>query len=103
MSIVALIENLKKIPEKLLSNQSKEFITLSTDHQIEYLENNFDVQQKNHPEIACIATLKMSSVDKYSVSCLVIGSEDGDVIVLDPQTYTQLISVRVFMFLIIVF
>lgn len=38
--------------------------------------------------------MKMHSIDKYSVSCVVIATEDGDVILLEPQTFSQLCQVR---------
>lgn len=88
-----IIEGLKKIPEKVLSNQSKDFLILNNEQQVDYLETRKDLPQKRYADIACMTILKMSSVDKYAMSCLVIGSEDGDIIILDPQTFSQLSSV----------
>ncbi|XP_041977517.1 Bardet-Biedl syndrome 1 protein homolog [Aricia agestis] len=93
-TVLRLIENLKKIPEKVLSNQSKDFLTLNIEQQMEYLETYNNIPHKKYSDISCITTLKMSSVDKYAASCLVVGSEDGDVIILDPQTFTPLTCVK---------
>lgn len=78
------------MPQKILSIQSRDFLSLTLEQQMEFLENTTEVPKKRHREIACITTLRMSSVDKYSVSCLVVGTEDGEIIILDPQTFTQM-------------
>lgn len=85
-----LTENLKAIPHKILSAQSRNFIALTSEQQLEYLEHMPEAPSKQHPEVACITTMKMHSVDLYSVSCLVVGTEDGEVIILDPQTFAQM-------------
>ncbi|XP_052751876.1 Bardet-Biedl syndrome 1 protein isoform X3 [Galleria mellonella] len=93
--IAALTESFKSIPEKVLSTQSRNFLAMSEDQQLEYLEHLTELPSRKVPEIACIATLKMQSVDRYSVSCLVVGSEDGEVIVLETQTFTQIAQAKV--------
>ncbi|XP_059061771.1 Bardet-Biedl syndrome 1 protein homolog [Achroia grisella] len=93
--MTTLTESLKSIPEKVLTPQSKNFLSMSEDQQLDYLENLNEMPSKKMPEIACMATLKMQSVERYSVSCLVVGSEDGDVIVLETQTFTQIAQAKV--------
>ncbi|XP_049866750.1 Bardet-Biedl syndrome 1 protein homolog [Pectinophora gossypiella] len=90
-----LTESLKAIPQKALSLQSRGFISMSPDQKLEYLEQNPTLPEKRVPEIACIATMKMNSVDRYGVSCLVVGSEDGEVFILDPQTFTQMSQAKI--------
>ncbi|XP_072944110.1 BBSome complex member BBS1 [Epargyreus clarus] len=89
-TIKRLTASLNSIPLKVLSSQSKTFFTMSVDQQLEYLENTIDLPKKLNPEIACITTLRISSVDKYAVSCLVVGTEDGEIIVLDPQNFSPM-------------
>ncbi|XP_021208923.2 Bardet-Biedl syndrome 1 protein isoform X1 [Bombyx mori] len=88
--ITILQENLKAIPPKILSLQSQNFLALTLDQQLEYLEQAAELPMWKPPEITCISTLKMNSIDQYSVSCLVVGTEDGYIIILDPQTFTTL-------------
>lgn len=76
--------------------ESRNFLTLTLDQQLEYLEHSPEPPTKKATEIACIGTLKLNSLEKYSVSCLIVGTEDGNVIVLDPQTFTELFQVLLF-------
>lgn len=43
--------------------------------------------------ITCIGTLKKNMADEDAVSCLVIGTESGDVYILDPEAFTILYKV----------
>lgn len=43
--------------------------------------------------ITCIGTLKKNMADEDAVSCLVIGTENGDVYILDPEAFTILYKV----------
>ncbi|KAJ2952524.1 hypothetical protein O0L34_g6841 [Tuta absoluta] len=85
-----LIESLKAIPHKSLSLQSRNFLEMTTEQQLEYLEQSPSLPENQLPEVTCIATMKFCSVDKNAVTCLVVGSEDGEIIVLDPQNFSQL-------------
>lgn len=46
--------------------------------------------------ITCIGTLKKNMADEDAVSCLVIGTENGDVYILDPEAFTILYKVSTF-------
>nr|CAB3516411.1 unnamed protein product [Spodoptera littoralis] len=69
---------------------NQNLLAFNTEQQLEYLENNTELPSKKNAEIVCVSTLKMHSIDKWSVSCLVVATEDGDVMFLDPQTFSQL-------------
>ncbi|CAH0718778.1 unnamed protein product, partial [Brenthis ino] len=92
--ILTLTDSLHNITQKVLSIQSREFLALTLEQQLEFLESA-KLPKKRYSEIACITTIKMSSVEKYAMSSLVVGTEDGEVIVLDPQTFTQIHLVRI--------
>jgi hypothetical protein len=96
--IPILAENLNALPHKILSAQSRDFLSMTQEQQLDYVEQLQELPARKLPEIACIATMKMHSVERHSVSCLVVGTEDGEVVVLDPQTFTQLtvVSKRIF-------
>ncbi|XP_050345047.1 Bardet-Biedl syndrome 1 protein homolog [Nymphalis io] len=87
--VYTLIDNLHNMPHKILSSQSRHFLELTLEQQLEFLDNA-ELPKKTLSEISCMTTLKMCSVDKYAMSCLVVGTEDGELIVLDPQTFTQI-------------
>nr|XP_049695401.1 Bardet-Biedl syndrome 1 protein homolog [Helicoverpa armigera] len=94
-AISPLIESLKAIPHNTLTVQSQNLLSLTLEQQLEYLENNPELPSKINTEIVCIGTLKMHSIEKYSVSCVVVATEDGDVILLDPQTFSLLSQAKI--------
>ncbi|XP_047527986.1 Bardet-Biedl syndrome 1 protein homolog [Vanessa atalanta] len=87
--VYALTDSLHNMPQKVLSVQSRHFLELTLEQQLEFLDNA-ELPKKTLSEISCMTTLRMCSVDKYAMSCLVLGTEDGELIVLDPQTFTQI-------------
>nr|XP_026501509.1 Bardet-Biedl syndrome 1 protein homolog isoform X1 [Vanessa tameamea]XP_026501510.1 Bardet-Biedl syndrome 1 protein homolog isoform X1 [Vanessa tameamea] len=87
--VYALTDSLHNMPQKVLSSQSRHFLELTLEQQLEFLDNA-ELPKKTLSEISCMTTLRMCSVDKYAMSCLVLGTEDGELIVLDPQTFTQI-------------
>ncbi|KAH9631585.1 hypothetical protein HF086_004352 [Spodoptera exigua] len=89
-AIRPLLDSLRAIPHDLLTPQSQNLLAFTTEQQLEYLENNTELPRKKNAEIVCMNTMKMHSIDKWSVSCLVVATEDGDVVFLDPQTFSQL-------------
>ncbi|XP_067400512.1 Bardet-Biedl syndrome 1 protein-like [Emydura macquarii macquarii] len=40
--------------------------------------------------ITCMSTLKKNMADEDAVSCLVIGTENADVLILEPEAFTIL-------------
>ena len=51
---------------------------------------NFEIFQT---VITCLGTLKKSMSDEDAISCLVLGTEDKSVYVLDPEAFTVLATV----------
>ena len=43
--------------------------------------------------ITCLATLKKSLADEDAISCLVLGTENKAIYVLDPEAFTVLATV----------
>ncbi|XP_045542915.1 Bardet-Biedl syndrome 1 protein [Papilio machaon] len=89
-SLRGLTASLQAIPQKVLSNQSQNFLNLDFEQRIEYLEQLKVLPDRKNVEIVCITTMKINSVNKHGVSCLVVGSEEGDIIILDPTTFTPM-------------
>ena len=46
--------------------------------------------------ITCLKTLKKSMADEDAISCLVLGTENKSIYVLDPEAFTVLTTVSVF-------
>lgn len=44
--------------------------------------------------ITCMGTLKKNMADEDAISCLVIGMESSEILVLDPEAFTILTKVR---------
>ncbi|XP_032429730.1 BBSome complex member BBS1 isoform X2 [Xiphophorus hellerii] len=51
---------------------------------------SLDINPLEQTVITCIGTLKKSTADEDGISCLVIGTENSDVFVLDPEAFTIL-------------
>ena len=45
--------------------------------------------------LTCIATLQKSMADEDAISCLVIGTENNTIFILDPEAFTVLAEVTV--------
>ena len=48
---------------------------------------------KRQTVITCLNTLKKSMADEDAISCLVLGTEDKSIYVLDPEAFTVLATV----------
>ncbi len=49
---------------------------------------------KRQSIITCLTTLKKSHAEDTAVSCLVVGTENKDLYILDPEAFTALAKVR---------
>ena len=77
-----------------LTVRSLRFLQLSDSNDM----NNFCDVYKNSPlkrqtVITCLNTLKKSMADDDAISCLVLGTEDKSIYVLDPEAFTVLAAV----------
>ncbi|CAK1552617.1 unnamed protein product [Leptosia nina] len=89
-SVTRLCEELESLSNDLCY-QSKTFLLMTIEEKLSFLETA-ELPNEIPTEFVCLTTLKMSALDKMAVSCLVVGTEDGDIIVLDPHTFTQLLK-----------
>ncbi|CAI9730782.1 Bardet-Biedl syndrome 1 protein homolog isoform X1 [Octopus vulgaris] len=60
-----------------------------------YVETFQDSPLKKQPVITCMNTLNKSSSDEDAVSCLVIGTENKTITILDPAAFTVLKTMKV--------
>ncbi|CAG5011640.1 unnamed protein product [Parnassius apollo] len=68
----ALTTSLLSIPQKVLSNQSQNFLSLDFEQRLEYLQQMTELPGCKNSEISCITALKMNSVDKYAAKLYTI-------------------------------
>ncbi|KAE8740184.1 hypothetical protein FOCC_FOCC014304 [Frankliniella occidentalis] len=52
------------------------------------------VQQYCKTVVTCVTTLKKALADEKAVSCLVVGTESGEILVLDPEAFTILEKIK---------
>ncbi|KAI8435331.1 hypothetical protein MSG28_003656 [Choristoneura fumiferana] len=90
VTVSTYTESLRSIPEKILSLQSRNLLSMTVDQQLEYLEHVSSLPVMDLPDITCVTSMKMNSVDRYGAGCLIVGTEEGDVIVLESQTFAPL-------------
>ncbi|XP_061462366.1 Bardet-Biedl syndrome 1 protein isoform X3 [Rhineura floridana] len=81
--------------EPPLSVQSLRFLGLDPP-EMESFVNQYKMQPlKRQSLITCMATLKKSVADEGSISCLVLGTENTDIIILDPEPFNTLVQTKV--------
>lgn len=99
-----MLENLKNEGVQLTVRSYK--ITQVNPSEIDlldaYVETFKDFTLRKQPVITCMGTLRKSSTDDDAISCLIIGTENCSIYVLDPAAFTvlktmSLPSVPVFM------
>ncbi|KAM9700235.1 BBSome complex member BBS1 isoform 2-T2 [Menidia menidia] len=74
-------------PAAPLSVRSLHFLSLDPQHMDEFVQLHKQQPIRRQTVITCIGTLKKSTADEDGVSCLVIGTESGDVFILDPEAF----------------
>eukprot|EP00455_Lapot_gusevi_P029644 TRINITY_DN3175_c0_g1_i7.p1 TRINITY_DN3175_c0_g1~~TRINITY_DN3175_c0_g1_i7.p1 ORF type:complete len:595 (+),score=101.41 TRINITY_DN3175_c0_g1_i7:67-1851(+) len=70
----------------LLSGRSLDLISLSdTESQREFVEHHRHLPLSQQTVVTCMETLQKDSEEPKSISCLVLGTENREVIILDPS------------------
>ncbi|XP_066466343.1 Bardet-Biedl syndrome 1 protein isoform X2 [Tiliqua scincoides] len=90
---LVLKEMLEEIREKSvvpLSVKSLMFLALDPPEMDSFLDQHKLLPLKRQTVITCMATLKKNMVDEDAISCLVIGMESAEILVLDPEAFTVL-------------
>uniref|UniRef100_A0ABM5F4Z0 BBSome complex member BBS1 isoform X1 n=1 Tax=Pogona vitticeps TaxID=103695 RepID=A0ABM5F4Z0_9SAUR len=95
LSMKEMLEEMRENSEIPLSVQSLRFLTLDPP-EMESFVNQHKLQPiKRQTVITCMATLKKNMVDEDAVSCLVIGTESTEILILDPEAFTILAKMTV--------
>ncbi|KAF2901979.1 hypothetical protein ILUMI_04215 [Ignelater luminosus] len=85
-----IIENLKNTPFGLLSPRSQTLVNLPQEDIKEFIEKYSSIHLTKSSPITCMTSLKRNSEDPLAISCPVLATEQGQVYVLDPQSFTIL-------------
>ncbi|XP_063002274.1 Bardet-Biedl syndrome 1 protein isoform X2 [Elgaria multicarinata webbii] len=95
LSMKEMLEVIRENSEMPLSVQSLRFLTLDPP-EMESFVNQHKLQPIKHQTvITCMATLKKNMVDEDAISCLVIGTENAEILILDPEAFTILAKMTV--------
>lgn len=90
-----ILRSLQKQPGEVpLTPKSGQFLSLTDRDQMEeFVQENKDIPMKRQTIITCVATLKRSVTDDDAITCLVIGTENRDVLFIEPDAFTILATV----------
>ena len=77
-----------------LSLKSQHFLSLAPHERLSFVNAHkaMPLQKKNL--ITCMSTLKKSRQDENALTCLVIGTENKEILVLHPETFTPIDEVH---------
>uniref|UniRef100_A0A8D2LGN2 BBSome complex member BBS1 n=1 Tax=Varanus komodoensis TaxID=61221 RepID=A0A8D2LGN2_VARKO len=81
--------------EMPLSVQSLRFLALDPPEMESFVNQHKVHPIKRQTVITCMATLKKNMVDEEAISCLVIGTENEEILILDPEAFTVLAKMSV--------
>uniref|UniRef100_A0A1A8H3R4 BBSome complex member BBS1 n=1 Tax=Nothobranchius korthausae TaxID=1143690 RepID=A0A1A8H3R4_9TELE len=90
MCLKEMLESIRKKDVVPLSIRSLRFLSLEFDSMDDFVQLHKQQPIRRQTVITCIGTLKKSTADEDGVSCLVIGTENSDIFVLDPEAFTIL-------------
>ncbi|GAB0098228.1 Bardet-Biedl syndrome 1 [Sergentomyia squamirostris] len=93
-NVRSLIETLKTVELNRLTVASQKLLCIPDEQIHEYIHEHRDAPLQRLPTITAMTTLRRTSNDAKSVSCLVIASESGEIFILDSQAFTVLHRAR---------
>uniref|UniRef100_A0A670Z2C4 Bardet-Biedl syndrome 1 n=1 Tax=Pseudonaja textilis TaxID=8673 RepID=A0A670Z2C4_PSETE len=85
----------EKNAEMPLSVQSLRFLTLELSEMESFVNQHKFQPIKRQTVITCMATLKKNRVEEDAISCLVVGTENMEILILDPEAFTILSKVAI--------
>ncbi|KAJ9590443.1 hypothetical protein L9F63_016530 [Diploptera punctata] len=94
MEVEVFYELLQNLRQELgftnLTARSQQLLMLEHSKWRSFVDQYKDVPIKKQSVITSITTLKKSMTDEVAASCLVIGTENSDIYILDPEAFTIL-------------
>ncbi|KAM3824500.1 BBSome complex member BBS1 isoform 1-T1 [Vipera latastei] len=95
LSMKEMLEAIRENAEMPLSVQSLRFLTLDPPEMESFVNQHKFQPIKRQTVITCMSTLKKSRVDEDAISCLVVGTENMEILILDPEAFTLLSKVAI--------
>lgn len=93
--LVELLNNLRiEIGHSQLSTRSQHILSLDASEAASFVQQHSKFPLKRQTIVTCITTLKKALTEEKAVSCLVVGTECGEVLVLDPEAFTILEKIK---------
>lgn len=89
------IATLKKLDFSQLTSISQKIIFLPENERESFIQENADAKLEKLPIIVAITTIKKHLLEEKSPTCLVLASENSDIIILDVQTFSILHKAKV--------
>lgn len=91
LTLKEMLEGIREKAEVPLSVQSLRFLVLMDQSEMEAFVNQHKARPiKRQTVITAMTTLKKSLADEDAISCLVLGTENQELLVLDPEAFTIL-------------
>ncbi|KAK3932957.1 Bardet-Biedl syndrome 1 protein-like protein [Frankliniella fusca] len=99
MEVPVLVELLNNLNSEIgfaqLSTQSQHLLALDPLNAASFVQLYSKNPLKRQTVVTCITTLKKALADEKAVSCLVVGTESGEILVLDPEAFTILEKIKI--------
>ncbi|XP_068081966.1 Bardet-Biedl syndrome 1 protein homolog [Anabrus simplex] len=90
-----LVQNLRQeIGFSHLTSRSQQFLMSEPSKWKDFVETYKNIPLKKQTVITCITTLKKNMAEEDAVACLVVGTENGSIFILDPEAFTILESMN---------
>ncbi|XP_044125970.1 Bardet-Biedl syndrome 1 protein isoform X2 [Bufo gargarizans] len=93
MTLKEMLDGIREKAEIPLSVRSLRFLMLDQLEMEAFVNTYKQLPLKRQTVITCMGTLKKNMADEDAVCCLVIGTESGEIYILDPEAFTILTRV----------
>uniref|UniRef100_A0A2K5MJG9 Bardet-Biedl syndrome 1 n=1 Tax=Cercocebus atys TaxID=9531 RepID=A0A2K5MJG9_CERAT len=90
LTLKEMLESIRETAEEPLSVQSLRFLQLELSEMEAFVNQHKSNSIKRQTVITTMTTLKKNLADEDAVSCLVLGTENKELLVLDPEAFTIL-------------
>ncbi|XP_030074788.1 BBSome complex member BBS1 [Microcaecilia unicolor] len=90
MTLKEMLEGIRDKADIPLSVRSLRFLMLEQEEMESFVNLHKHHPIKRQTVITCMGTLKKNMADEDAVSCLVIGTENAEVLIIDPEAFTIL-------------
>ncbi|XP_075693478.1 BBSome complex member BBS1 isoform X2 [Rhinoderma darwinii] len=90
MTLKEMLDGIRDKAEIPLSVRSLRYLMLDPQEMETFVNTYKPLPLKRQTVITCMGTLKKNMADEDAVCCLVIGTESGEIFILDPEAFTIL-------------